>query len=580
MSRPRGPGTLWTAARESARVAEGPIWTFGAEPPRAVPVDSLPGFPPFSSSSLAPAVRAAAQAGHGSARVVTDGEVSDAAAVAEEAARYGMRLQWVVLRTAYPRIGIADVKAPAWAEVGEAVEVRALVTARAEPGVPAALTVRDSTGRARARSEVLLPAEGRLAEARLSWKLGAPEGLQRFEVALEDSGGDEETRDDRRSFYIDVSGPPSSPVLLALEPSWEASFLLPSLTRAGVSQAVGYTRVRPDRWVTMGEGYRTVRPEEIVRRGAGAPLLVVVGYGRDAPAWVHRSVRSAPTLWIFPAGPAFEVPGWGVRVGSQEEGEWYADATLPPSPLTGVLAGIDVSLFPPLTGVRAVEGPAAWSPLRLRRGRRGEARPAIVAGVAGGRRWAISAGTAYWRWGFRPGAPGELYRGLTTGLAGWLLEDRGVAQPSVVPLARVVARGERFRFLLPAAADSTRLLLRDTAGAVAREERRSAPGDTLTSEPLPVGRYRYEAQAWRGGRVAAAGEGPLEVEAFHPELLPAPVVDAVVAARTSAGGGGPEGVPAPRAEARLRLRRLGWPLLLLLALLCGEWVLRQRLGLR
>lgn len=577
LGRPAGSTSLWRAALDSAAGADADaVWLFGGESPRPVPTDSLPAAPPFGASRLAPALRAAAQAGHRSARVITDGELEDATEALEWADRYGLAVEWTLLRTAYPRAAISQVAAPAWAEEGDTVEVRAWVAARGVAAERAELAVRDSGGRVRARGAAPVPGEGRRSEVRLRFPVGPGPRLQRFEVTLEDPLGDEERRDDRRVLYIDVSGPPASPVLLALQPSWEATFLLPSLSRAGDVPAVGYVRIRPDRWIAMGEGFRPVSPAEIRRRGSAAPLLVLVGYGPGAPAWVNEWVRASSRVWVFPEGPAFELPGWAVQVGPLEDGEWYADPTLPPSPITGVLAGIDVELFPPLTGLRRVEGRGAWTPLLVRQGRRGEFRPAVVAGRRDGRRWAVAPGLAYWRWGFRPGAPRDLYRGLMTGVAGWLLEERAAARAAILPVERVVQQTEPFHFLLPTRSDSARLALHDPAGALVSDGGWTRPGETIASAALPVGRYRFDARAFRDGRVAATGSGPVEVEAFHPELVPGPILHVDSAAAPA------DRVPPPDAgaQARLPLRRRGWPILIVLGLLCAEWILRQRLGLR
>lgn len=572
-----GEGTLWAAARDSAIRAGGPVWVFGDASPRRTVADSLPGAPSYASSRLAPAIRAAAQAGYRSVRVVTDGELSDADEALEWIGRYGLGLEWVPLATSYPRAAIAEVRAPAWAEVGDTILVHAFLAARGVAASSVTITVRDERGRTVAGADVGVPAAGRRAEARLRLGLGPPVGLQRFEIALADPLGDVERRDDRRVFYVDVSGPPASPVVLALRPAWEATFLLPSLGRAGDVPAAGYVRLRADRWVTMGEGFRAVSPQEIRRRSAAAPLLVVIGYGPDAPPWVDAWVREAPRVWIFPADEPFAVPGWGIRVGRLEDGEWYADATVPPSPIAGVLAGIDVELFAPLTGLREVDGPGAWAPLRVRRGRRGEPRPALVAGTSGGRRWAVAPGVAYWRWGFRPGAPQDLYRGLMTGTAGWLLEERP-RRATLEPIARVVPDGEPLRFTTAAGADRLRLVLADSAGTRVFTHEGPPGGETIAAPALPPGRYRYEAEAWSDGRRVATGSGPVDVEPFHPELVPGVIArpDALAPRPDRAGAG-----RAPALEpARIPLRRLGWPILFVLALLCAEWVLRQRLGLR
>lgn len=570
--------TLWAAARDSAARGRGSIWIFGDASPRRVDPDSLPSEPPHGTSRLAPAIRAAAQAGYRSVRVITDGELGDADEALEWIARYDLELDWVPVTTAYPRAAIAEVRAPAWAEVGDTVEVRVFLAASGADAATATVTATDERGATVARTEVSVPEAGRRAEARLRITAGPPAGLQRFEVALADPLGDAERRDDRRVFYLDVSGPPASPVVLALQPSWEATFLLPSLGRAGDAPAAGYVRLRADRWVTMDQGFRAVSPQEIRRRSAAAPLLVLVDYGPDAPSWVHQWVRDAPRVWIFPAGGAFDVPGWEIRVGRLEDGEWYADATVPPSPIAGVLAGIEVELFPPLTGLRTVDGPGAWAPLRVRRGRRGEPRPAVVGGTSGGRRWAIAPGVAYWRWGFRPGGPRDLYRGLMTGTAGWLLEAR-TPRATLEPIARVVPDGEPLRFATASGADRVRLVVADSAGTPVFTYEAPPAGDKIAAPTLPPGRYQYDAEAWSDGRRVATGSGPVEVERFHPELVPGVAArpDTVASLTTDSHSAGDASAVEP---ARIPLRRLGWPVLLVLALLCAEWILRQRLGLR
>jgi hypothetical protein len=581
MEVPAGDATLWREARARVLRHDGPLWLFGGEAPRPVSRDSLPETPPFPASRLAPALRAAVAAGHRAVRVVTDGQIEDGPDAAALVRRYGLAVEWVRLEGPYPRVGIAEVRAPVWAEVGDTAEVRAYVAARADSGAAVRLRVLDARGRARAEAEVEVPAAGRLREARLRFRVPEPAGLQRFEVVLADDLGDPERREDRRAFYLDVSGPPASPVLLALAPSWEATFLLPNLSRAGVAPAVGFVRVRGDRWVRMGGGYEPVTPPEIRRRGAATPLLVVLGYGDDAPSWVRDWVRAAPAVWVFPAAAGAELPGWGVRVGGRHDGEWYPDGRVPPSPLAGVLAGIDVSLFPPLAGLHEVEGPGAWAPLEVRLARRGGAQPALVAGTSGGRRWAVGAGVAYWRWGIRPGAPGDLYRGLMTGIAGWLLAERG-GRGEVAPAARVVDRGAPFRFLVPRA-DSVRVEVRDTAGALVWSARRAPAPDTLVTDPLPPGRYAFEASAWQGARAEVTGAGPLEVEPAHPELLPGPLLEpgdwAAADVAAAPGGTGREAATAAAAKARRPLRRAGWPFLAVLGLVCAEWVLRRRWAL-
>jgi hypothetical protein len=138
------------------------------------------------------------------------------------------------------------------------------------------------------------------------------------------------------------------------------------------------------------------------------------------------------------------------------------------------------------------------------------------------------------------------------------------------PLQLVVERGEPLEWITPIAADSVVVEL-SAAGQRAYVGAAGA-GDTL-SKVLEPGIYRYVARAYDGGNVAAAAEGPAEVEPFNSELLP---------------GGGPtldysQDVAAAGRDARRSARPLAsmsWPYLLLIALFCGEWAVRRFSGLR
>ena len=93
-------------------------------------------------------------------------------------------------------------------------------------------------------------------------------------------------------------------------------------------------------------------------------------------------------------------------------------------------------------------------------------------------------------------------------------------------------------------------------------------GGTASVGVLAPGTYAFQAEA----RGESVGEGRFDVEARTDEMrpparAPEPALDAEASVVAAARGGRP-------------LRTSPWPYLLLLALLCLEWVGRRRVGLR
>jgi hypothetical protein len=568
MTRPAGADgpSAWRAALDSIAGLDG-VWLFGGAVPRRTTVDSLPGEPVYRESRLAPAVRAAAGAGARQALVYTDGRLADVGEALDEARRLGVSLSFVSVGEAYPEVGIADVSAPSWIQAGDTAEVRVEIVAAALPADSIGLEVLDDRDRRRAAGRVEVPEAGRFAPLRLSFPVGGGPGKRRYTVRIADPS-DPEDRDNRRVFYLQVGERPAGPLLISLVPDWEPSFLIPNLDRLTEAPTTGYQWLA-DSLVALDD-YRAVPLAQVRRRARQAPLLVLHGYGADAPPWAQALARDAQRLLLLPTGSsAFEVPGWGIRVGIPGQGEWYLSSEVPRSPLALDLSGYPVEELPPLLRVRSVEAERFWVPLDVRRFRRGEAEPTVVAGEVASRRWAVASSEGYWRWAFRPGAGRQLYRTLWTGLAGWLLTGRSAAGTALDPLRRVVERGEALAWAVPSRTDSLTVELADEDSTVVWSGS-AVPADTL-SVSLPPGRYRYRARAHGGGQVTAAS-GPVEVEVFTRELLPAPTELLE-----------PGGVVAAVGEAdvgRRGLATLGWPYLVLIALFCAEWAVRRLIGLR
>ncbi len=568
MSRPvraDGPGA-WQTARDSLAGLD-EFWLFGGAVPRRSSGDSLPDEPVYRESRLAPAVRAAAATGARRVLVYTDGRLADARESQDEARRLGLSLSFVSMGEAYPELGIASVRAPSWIQVGDTAEVRVEVVGAAAPADSIRLEVVDYRGRVQTGGRVEVPEDGRYAPLGLAFPVGDSPGVRRYTVRIADRS-DPEDRDNQRPFYIQVGERPAGPVLISLLPDWEPSFLIPNLDRLTDAPTAAYLWLA-DSLVTL-DGYRRVSLAQLRRRAREAPLLVLHGYGADAPPWAQALARDAGRLLVLPAGSrAFELPGWGIRVGFPEQGEWYVSREVPASPLALDLGGYPVEELPPLVRPRSIEAERFWVPLEVQRFRRGEPEPAVVVGSWGSRRWAVAGAEGYWRWAFRQEVGRQLYRTLWTGVGGWLLTGRDGAGPGLVPLRRVVERGEALAWAVPGRADSLVVELADEDSTVVWSGS-AGPADTL-SVSLPPGEYSYQASAHGAERLTTAS-GPVEVERFARELLPTPTALVDMAEVGTGAGAGDFG--------RRGLATLGWPYLVLIALFCAEWAVRRLIGLR
>ena len=351
--------------------------------------------------------------------------------------------------------------------------------------------------------------------------------------------------------------------------------VLPVLEEVTGLAVRGFLRVSGPRYLPMArgeEGGREIGEAELRRLMANSELLVLHGVDETAPPWLVDLARSARRLLLFPrdrVGASF----LGVAAGSGLQGEWYVASDLPPSPVAREFAGLDLSLLPPLTSLQPLTTTAdGLVPLKVRLGGRGPSEAALVLGEEGNRRWSVVLAAGYWRWAFREGAPRRAYRSLWAGVADWLLANEPlVAGSGVRPTERVLPRGSGVEWRAPGLAGTGVAVRLSRADTLVFDSIVTVGADDAFWTPrLEPATYAFAAASSEGGEL---GVGRFDVEAYTDEMYLPPRADETLTGDDSEGAIGRDREGRP-------LRTHPAPLVLILGLLCGEWIGRRRRGLR
>jgi hypothetical protein len=325
----------------------------------------------------------------------------------------------------------------------------------------------------------------------------------------------------------------------------------------------GFVRVG-DRFLPLAGG-ESLGAEALAGRLREARLVVIHGLGEGDPEWARTAARGHARALVLPRD-AEGAAAAGVNVGSSRPGEWYVDAEPPSSPLGGELTGLPYAALPPLTGLlpwSATE--SGFAPLQVRLRGVGPAEPALLLVERGGGRAAVALTAGWWRWALRPGADEEAYARVWSAVAGWLLGGEDAPSGRVRPVTRVVEAGAPIAWTGGGTAP-IRVTVTAEGGGVVTDTTLSTAVASLRTPMLPPGSYRYVTQAGAdsvSGRFDVQGSSAelRHPRAQMPDSLPAP--------------------PGARADEPGRpLRAHPVPWVLLIGLLCGEWVTRRRRGLR
>jgi hypothetical protein len=492
---------------------------------------------PADLSSLArPAVERALGRGHPLV-MVTDGEIADPQALRDLPA--GSRVD-VVPHVPTRDLAVASLDLPRALVTGDTIDVHVglLAGARGASAGTLALLVGDATV-----ATTPLDSLGPYAERSLTIRAKV-EGKQGPAVvrAIVHSPGDAEPRNDTLSMAVDLSRAASA-VFVSTSPDFDARYALTVLRGALAVPTRGYFRVAPGAWRVDGS-LAPVSEAEVRSAFHDAPVAIL--HGDTSVFGPPRSATLGPLALLVP---------------EDGDGEWYA-ADAPPSPLSPALSGLPWDSLPPITvGGSAPSG--QWRALEVRRGREQDRR-VIIAGTDAPRRVVVVAASGLWRWRFRGGAPADAFTALWGSLFDWLAAERADRR-AAVPTGIVVRAGEPVRWHRGSASDTSVLVVlrRFNRSDSTRADSMTLHfrGDATIAESPPLAPGLYTASVHGGTTMLAVNNSS--------ELLPR-------APRVSSGaiGGGASVETAPR------LRNAGWAYALLLVLLCVEWVVRRRVGMR
>lgn len=488
---------------------------------------------PGAASRLGDALAAAVTAGR-PVTIITDGEISDVAAIPPDLLAQASVV--VLPRDLGPDVAITEVRMPERLAAGDTLEVDLDLASLG--GRPDTVTVEVRDGaRVLLRGAVAMsPDSGGMARARLALRGPLPEGLSgaRWLEIARVGAADREPADDVRWRRLQITPTPGV-IVLAARPDWDARFLLSALRDVTDGAVRGYVQLSAGAWYRMDD-LRPVAVAEVRAAATAADLLAVRG---DTTPW-RRSGR-ARLLW--PSG--------------HRAGDWYVGpAGL--SPISGAFALVEPDSLPALPAATALTG-MEWTGMVVRAARRGAEVPVVGGRVDGGRTVVIGVDGLY-RWAFGGGEAEQAWRAMIAEAATWLLATPEGTRATARPVAAVTERGRPviFRHVGDDAPAPLPIALTGDSGVRADTLRFDAEGRAALV--LPVGRYRYAFGDGVGGELA--------VEPYATELVArAPTL----AAR--------EAVVAP-VPLRRSLREL-LPLFVLAVVgFSVEWILRRRLGLR
>lgn len=493
----------------------------------------LPSTPVDFTSSPAAAAERARREGR-SLLLITDGEGGSLSA---GSLTPGSRVD-VLRREPASDLSIVDLQVPARAAPGDSIDVRLTIRSGEAGSVAGTLTV--GFDGAREESQAVSAGDA-FAERTVSARLVVPGASgARVVTAIVRMPNDAESRNDTVSAVVEVSRTPVA-ILVSTAPDPDARDALEALRGALAAPPIGYYRVAPGQWRT-GNGLTPVSEAEVRRALAAAPMAVIHG---DTSLFGAPSSATRGSLILMVAGAA------------DERREWRASSEAS-SPLAQALNGIAWDSVPP---IEPAASPARGDWVALVAVSGGERRPLVAGSDREGRRRIVVALSGAWRWRSRGGVAGDAYGALWGSIVDWVGRSRPDAR-AALPGAMAVREGDRISWRRGGPDTIVTAVITRRDSAAFRDSVRltfTAGAATTDSPPLRAGHYL----------VAVPGGSALLVVNRTRELLPTrqSISSTVTPGRAPRAPGAP-------------LRDMWWPFAVALAALCGEWVLRRRIGLR
>ena len=522
----------WKTALDSAARIGGTVLHFGD----SLRVDASRGLPSDHASRLRGVVDAATGSGR-PVVIVTDGELEEPELLS--GLPRGSRTL-VFPRREGPDASVSSLEAPRALLAGDTVAVRVTLTGGAAGSAAARVELRlDDVMLDTTHTPALAPFAERVVALR-----GVVGGAERGALlrAIVRASGDREPRNDTLSLGVDVTRAPAA-VFVSTAPDYDAREAVAALRSVTSLPTRAFYRVAPGMWRTDG-GLARVEEKAVREAVRDAPMVVLHG---DTAVFGAPRVASRGALLLF-APPA------------ADDGEWFA-ATAPPSPIAPPLAGIPFDSLPPLA-VAPLLPRAEWQGLITRRGGASEDRRVALVGWETPRRVAILGASGFWRWRFRGGVRSDAYAALFGALYDWLAAGR-TDRRAVAPDGEPLRAGMPVRWRRGAPADSVAtvvLVRRDGTAQRRTVSVRFADGASVAeTPPLPAG--IYDVTTTGGSSVLAVNQSR--------EWIPR---------RSGVRSGAVGGEPALGEPPVLRER--AWIYVLILLLLCAEWLMRRRVGLR
>ena len=519
-------------------------------------------------SESAPSLQLAAESGAKEVRVLSDLRFTDPVAIQSVLDVIPVAVQFedlslVARNSGIARFSVSDVLYP---EDSPAAEIEIFGGNSGDSVIVEIFEEKREVAQVR----VLAPGPGLRATGTVRLPPAGESGHLRYtaRIADEEQVDDAFPSDDEAVTYAGIGYPAGALVLVSAVPDWEPRYLLPVLEKVTGLPSIGYLRAGPDRFVRLGSASDRGIPADsstVKRAATEAALLVLHGLGVDADPWIAEIAEGQGQRLVLPLDSE-GTRAVGLETGDPISGEWYASPDVPTSPIAGALAGVNLQGLPPLSGAMVPSTPLLLPPLQIQL--RGAGSPESAFGLIErpGGRVAVALASQFWRWAARENGH-EPYRRIWSGIVDWLLAGEEVIAAEPRPMVWVTSRGQKIAWSL--GGDSSSVHLEVWSGTEVVTDTTLVGGGEAMTGALDPGLYTYTLVSESGDTV---GAGRFDVSGVSLEMLPvAKMPELSRGSLSSPGNAEDSGRP---------LRTYPWVYLLIMVLLCSEWIVRRRTGLR